>query len=185
MPSKYEERADRDEAEHPLLREEGRDHQSVDRQARRTAHKRRDHDRRQTVFRVLDGTRRHDAGDGAREARKQRHESLAVQSHAAHQPVHQKRRARHVAAVFQERDEEEEQEDLRQEDEHAADAGDDAVGEQVGQQARRHLRACEFRERAKSPVNQVHRQRRPGEDRLEDQPHDEEQYEGAEESVRD
>ena len=63
---------------------------------------------------------------------------FAVQADAAHQPVHDERRARHVAGVFQQADEEKENQNLRQETEHAADAADDAVGEQIAQIARRH-----------------------------------------------
>ena len=55
----------------------------------------------------------------------------------AHQPIHQERRARHVAGVFQQADEQEQQQDLRQKHDHRADARDDAVDEQVAQIARR------------------------------------------------
>ena len=60
-----------------------------------------------------------------------------------HQPVHDERRARHVAGVFQEPEEEKEDEDLRQEDDDAADAGDDAVHQQAAQVPLRQHRAAD------------------------------------------
>ena len=50
-----------------------------------------------------------------------------------HQLVHQERRPGHVAAVFEQRDEQEQDHDLRQEDEHPADAADHAVDQQAAQ----------------------------------------------------
>ena len=116
---------------------EGRDDQRVDRDARRAGHQRRDQDGGQPVAAVVDHPRRHDAGDGAGEARQQRNEGAAVQARAAHDAVHQERRARHVAEIFQQQDEQEEDDDLRQEHDHAADAGDHAVLQEALQQARR------------------------------------------------
>ena len=54
-----------------------------------------------------------------------------MQADLAHQAVHEEGRARHVAGVFQQADEEEKQQNLRQEDDDRADALDDAVDEQV------------------------------------------------------
>jgi hypothetical protein len=57
------------------------------------------------------------------------------QAHAAHQPVEQEGRARQVARFFEHQDEEEQDHDLRQEDQHAAGAGDHAVDQQAAQPA--------------------------------------------------
>ena len=95
--------------------DEGRDDQGVDRDPRRAGHQRRDQDGGQPVALVVDHPRRHDAGDRAGEARQQRDEGAAVQAGAAHDAVHQERGARHVAEVFQQQDEEEQDQDLRQE----------------------------------------------------------------------
>ena len=43
-----------------------------------------------------------------------------MQPDLAHQPIHQKRRARHVAGVLQQADEQEQQQDLRQKHDHRA-----------------------------------------------------------------
>ena len=61
---------------------------------------------------------------------KQRNKRLAAQPHAGHQPVHQERGPGHVAAVLQERDEEKQNQYLRQEDHDGADAANHAVDHQ-------------------------------------------------------
>ena len=70
-------------------------------------------------------------------ADKQRHERLARQPDAVHQAIHDERRAGHVAGVFQQRQHEEQQADLRQEHQHAADAADQPVGDEAVEIARR------------------------------------------------
>ncbi len=47
-----------------------------------------------------------------------------------HEPVHQEGGADHVAGAFEQQDEEEEDEDLRQEGDDRADAGDRAVDDE-------------------------------------------------------
>ena len=64
------------------VRNKGPAEQQVDRQPRGATHQRRDEDRQQAVAAVLDRAGRHDPGDRAGEARKQRNERLAAQSHA-------------------------------------------------------------------------------------------------------
>jgi hypothetical protein len=56
-----------------------------------------------------------------------RNEGAAVQSGPAHDPVHQERRARHVSEILEQQDEQENDDDLRQEHDHAADARDHPV----------------------------------------------------------
>ena len=53
----------------------------------------------------------------------------------AHQPVHQEGGADHVAGRFEHQDEQEQDQDLRQEDDHRADPGEQAVDDQRAQQA--------------------------------------------------
>ena len=55
------------------------------------------------------------------------------QSHPAHQPVEHEGRARQVAGVLQRQDEGEQQQDLRQEHQHAAGAGEHAIEDQAAQ----------------------------------------------------
>ena len=62
-----------------------------------------------------------------------------MQPGAAHDAVHQEGRARHVAEVFQQQDEQEQDEDLRQEHQNAADAGNHAVLKETLQQPGRQL----------------------------------------------
>ena len=151
---------------------ERRDDQRIDRDARRAGHQRRDQDRGQPVALVVDHARRHDSGNRAGEARQQRNEGAAVQAGAAHDAVHQERRARHVAEVFQQQDEQEQDQDLRQEHQHAADAGDHAVLDEALQQAFRQRVVRQHAEPLEAGRDQIHQRLGPGEHRLE---HDEQQ----------
>ncbi|GCC46759.1 hypothetical protein chiPu_0030690, partial [Chiloscyllium punctatum] len=146
-------------------RNEGRDDQRVDRNSRRTGHQRRDQDRGQAVAAVVDHPRRHDAGNGAGEARQQRNEGPAMQPGAAHDAVHQERGARHIAEIFQQQDEQEDDDDLRQEHDDAADARDQAVLQEALQQApaRGQQVVDQLPERGKAVRQQLHRRLRPGE----------------------
>ena len=80
---------------------------------------------------ILDRPRRENGGNGTGEAREKRHERLAVEADARHQAIDHEGDAREVPGVLEDRDEEEEQRDLRHEDDHVADARDDAVDEQI------------------------------------------------------
>ena len=59
-----------------------------------------------------------------------------MQPGAAHDAVHQERRARHVAEIFQQQDEQEDDDDLRQEHDDAADSGNNAILQKTLQEAR-------------------------------------------------
>ena len=83
------------------------------------------------------GARRHDAGNRAGEARQQRNEGAARESHLAHEPIEHEGGARQVAGVLQRENEEEQDQNLRQEYQHAAGAGDHAIEQQSAQRARR------------------------------------------------
>ena len=159
--------------------DEGRDDQRVDGNARRAGHQRRDQDGGEAVAPVVDHPRRHDAGDGAGKARQQRNEGAAVQPGAAHDAVHQERRARHVAKVFQQQDEQEDDDDLRQEHQDAADARDQAVLQKALQQAGGQRVVNELPERAEARRQQLHQRLRPGEHRLEHHEQDQRQDQEA------
>ena len=76
-----------------------------------------------------------------------------MQPDARHQPVHDERGARHVAGVFQHPEEEKEDENLRQKNDHAADAGDDAIGDQTAQIAIRQFFTDATRKDSLSPAS--------------------------------
>ena len=78
--------------------------------------------------------RRHDPGHRARVGGEQRDESAALQADPRHHAVDHERRARHVADVLEQIEQREKQHDLRQEDDHRADARDQSVGEKIGEQ---------------------------------------------------
>ena len=90
-----------------------------------------------------------------------------MQSRPAHDAVHQEGRARHVAHVFQQQNEQEQDQDLRQEHDHAADAGDDAVLDEALQQAGRQRVMRQRAEHVESSRDQIHHRLGPGKHRLE------------------
>ena len=130
-----------DAAEKEVIGNERGDNQRVDGQARRAGHEGRDHDGGDALALVLDGAGGHDRRHGARVCREQRDEGLAVEPDGTHDAVGDEGGAGEVAGVLQHADEEEEQQDLRQEDEHGLHAVPQAVSQQqaqpiVGQQKR-------------------------------------------------
>jgi hypothetical protein len=152
-------------------RDEGRDDQGVDRDARRARHQRGDQDRGKPVAAIVDHACRHDAGDGTGEAREQRDEGPAVQARATHDAIHQESRARHVAEIFEKKNEQEDDHDLGQEHNHAADARNHAVLKEALQQTGRQGVVHQLAEGAEGMRQQFHERLRPGKDRLK---HDEE-----------
>ena len=157
-------------------RHEGADQERIDRQARRTGHQRRDHDRDQAVAGDRDGARGHDARDRAGEGRQQRNERATGQADHAHQPVEEEGGARQVARILEHEDEEEEDEDLRQEDEHAAGAGEHAVDQEARERSGRQDQAQLLGDGTDAGLQEVHDRPRPGEDTLEHrEEHDAEQ----------
>ena len=93
-------------------------------------HKRREQYRHLPVTVGRQRARGHDGGHGAAEADQHRHDAAARQADLAQQLVHHKGHARHIAAVLQHGQEEEQHHDDRQEAQHAADARKYAVDHQ-------------------------------------------------------
>ena len=155
--------------QHRTCRNKGRDDQGVDRDPRRAGHQRRNQDRRKPASAARDDPCRHDARDGAGEARQQRDEGAAVQPGAAHDPVHQEGGPGHVAEIFEQQDEQEQRQDLRQEDEDAADPGDDPVTDKAQQPSLGKDGSGPHGQPVEGALNQLHRRLRPGEHRLEHQ----------------
>ncbi len=122
---------------------------------------------------VLDHPRGHDARHRASERRQHGDERLAVQSHPGHQLVHQVGGPGHVAAVFQHRDEQEEDQDLGQEDEHSADAAQHPVDQKAAQRSRGHPGLDPLGERGKPGVDPGHERPGPGIHALEHHHHHE------------
>ena len=116
-------------AEDVAIRNERRDDQRVDRQARRAGHERRDENGGDSLALVLDGARGHDRRHSAGVGGEQRDERLAVEADGAHDAVGDERGAGEVARVLEHADEEEEQKNLRQEDEHGLHAVPQAVAQ--------------------------------------------------------
>ena len=74
-----------------------------------------------------------------------------------HESVHDEGRTRHVSGVFQQRNEQVQEHDVRQEDKHAADAAYDTVNDKVLEPSVRHHRSDEGREVRHQPLDPAHR----------------------------
>ncbi len=132
-------------SQHRTVGDERRNHHGVNRQPRRTGHERCDQNGGDAVALVLDRARRHDGRNGASVGGKQRDERLSVQADLCHHLVGDHRGSRQVAGIFQNADDEEEKQNLRQKDQHRSGALPDSVdhqridqagGEQVGEMNR-------------------------------------------------
>src|SRR5690606_4270695 len=117
------------------------------------------------------GPRRHYRRDRAGVAAEHGDEALPVQPDPAHVAVHDERRPRHVAAVFQDADGQEEDGDLRDEHHHAPHAGDDPVDDEAAQVARGEQRADQRPDGTDERLGTGGERRRAAEDGLEDQRH--------------
>src|SRR5690606_12254352 len=115
--------------------EKDADKQDVDRQPGGAGHEGRDEDGGESLAPVGDGAGGHDAGQGAGVGGEEGDEGVAGEAQGPQQAVHDERGTREVAGVLEKGDEEEEQADLGQEDDNSADAGDNAVGGEVGDDA--------------------------------------------------
>ena len=98
-----------------------------------------------------------------------------METHLAHQPVHNECRSRHVASIFQDAQEEEEEHDLWQECDHGPDTAQCTGNNQVSQVSGGHQRLNTRSERMNTVANQIHRGLGPGEYRLEDERHQSEE----------
>ena len=154
--------------------DEGGDEQHVDGQARRAGHEGRDEDGGEAVALVLDGARGHDGGNGAGVGGEQGNEGLAVESDGAHDAVGDERGAGQVAGVFEDSDEEEQQQNLRQEDEHGGDALPCAVEQQRLQPAGGQQGTDEFAHAGEDVAEAVGERLADGEDHFKDADDDDE-----------
>ena len=109
--------------------EERSRYHDVNRQPGRTAHHRQNEHRDQSAAPALNRSRGHDGRHVAAESHDQWDERLAVQAHLVHQFVHDESGASHIATVFHERDEEIEQQNLRQENDDSSYTGYDTIDE--------------------------------------------------------
>ena len=155
-----------------MLREESTRQQQVDGQTRSARHKRTDEYRNQPTATALDGTGGNDGGHVAAEAHNQRDKRLAVKPDFVHYAVHNKRCARHIAGIFQERNKRIQNHNVGQKNNHAADATDYAVDNHIfyrtfGQTVAQH-RANPLHE----VVNPIHRILPDFERRPKHKPHD-------------
>ena len=108
------------------------------RQARRTGHQRREHDRQQARPPFFDDARAQHGRHIAAEAQEQRHERLAVQAHQVHEAVHDIGRPRQVAHVLQQcPSTAKKMTRIGRKVKHRADAADQAVDQQAGNPGRR------------------------------------------------
>ena len=144
---------------HRAAREEDGGEERIDRQFGGAAHKRREQDGHFAVALGGQGARGHHTGDGAAEADEHRDDASTGKTDAAQGLIHHEGDARHVAAVLEQGEEEEQRDDKRQEAEHAAHALEHAVdhqGTQHAGEARRDERVFhQRRQRADAGVQQI------------------------------
>ena len=117
----------------PAVREKRGGKQHIHRQTRAAGHERRHGDGHQAVARLFKRARGHQRRHIAAKADNQRHERFARQPHPAHEAVHDKGGARHVARVFQHREENVQKTDNRDESGDRLDAAANAFGQQHGE----------------------------------------------------
>ena len=120
----------REGGEHRVCPEEHLRKEDVDGEAGVAAHEGGDEHHLEAVAPAFEGAGRHDGGHRAAEAQEHGDERLAREAQFAHDALHDVGNARHVAAVFEEGEREEEDEDVGQECEDGPDAADDAVDEE-------------------------------------------------------
>ena len=167
-----------------MVRDKGSDEEHVHWQTRRAAHQRRDQDGGKAGAPVFNGSGGHNARNGAGKAGQQGYEGRARKPHAGEQPIHQQCSPRHVAAVFEQGDKKEQDGDLRQEDEHAANAGDEAIDHEALQGPGGNERSGAVAAGGKERVNAIHQRPRPSVNGFEHQDVDQHKNRHAEEAVR-
>ena len=168
----------------PVLRHERGDHQQIHGQPRGTAHEWRHENRDEPVLWILDGARGHDARNGTGIGAEEGDEAFAVETDAAHQAVHDERGPRHVTGAFEQPDEEKQNQDLRQKFNHAADAGDGPVGDEITQIAGGHRPFHQVGEIGRAVVEPVHRRLREREDADEEERHYRSEHQPAPDGMR-
>ena len=109
-----------------------------------------------------------------------------MQSEHVHETIHHKRRPRHVTGSLQKGDRHEEQQNVRQKHQHAADATDDSLHQQPSEKLRlsgRPDRIDPVRQRSEKGVQPVHRILSYDEGEHEHQIHHQQKYREAEKTV--
>ena len=129
------EQVDRQQYQPLIFRKKCRNQQDVYRQPCATGHERDNQHRQDAVLAAFERAGGHDCRDVASEAHQQRNERLAVQSDLMHQLIHDEGRACHIARIFHQRNEEEQDQDVGQKDDHSPYSADDAVDDQVAQRS--------------------------------------------------
>ncbi len=105
-----------------IVREKCSGYQHEYRQPSRARHKREDGDGDEPAFTAFNGACGHYCRNVATEAHYHRDERLAVKPYLVHQFVHDERRPGHISGILHQRDEEIQNQDVRQENKHAAHA---------------------------------------------------------------
>ena len=117
--------------QHLIAREERAREQRIDGHLRAAAHEGREHNGEAAVALGVHAAGAHHGGHGAAKAHHHGNEAAAVQAQLAQRTVHQEGGARHVTAVLQDGQQQEQNQDRRQEGKHASHARKHAVNEQI------------------------------------------------------
>ena len=119
-----------------MLWEKGGGDHAIDRQLGAARHERGQDDGHLAVALAAQGARGHDGRHAAAKSDQHRNEALSRKADLAQRLIHDVRHTRHIAAVFQQAQKEEQDDDQRQERKHAAYARADAVDDQGMQPGR-------------------------------------------------
>ena len=127
----YAERINQNHGDPAHIREERRDKHGIDGHFRAARHER--YDRRADFLFAprVQSARAHQRGHGAAEAHEQRDERLAAETEQTQRIIRDKRAARHISAVLEQTQKEEQQSYLRQKRAHRAETREDSPADEI------------------------------------------------------
>ena len=135
-PYQHAQHIDADDHQPLMGREKCGSQEAVDRQFRRAAHERRQHDGHLAVTLRRHGPGRHNARHRAAESDQQRHDGTAGKADFAQRFIHDEGDARHVSRIFQQGQEEKQDDDDGNKAQDASHTGKDAFYHQAVQDVR-------------------------------------------------
>ena len=118
-----------------LVRNKQGDEEDVDGDPGAATHEGGDHDGDEPLDPVGDGAGHHDGRDRTGHATDEGDDGFSTEAEGAHDAVHEEDDPRHVAGIFEDADEEEEEGNLGNEDDDASQSGPDPIDEEIAEPA--------------------------------------------------
>ena len=159
------------------------DEEEVHGQARRASHPRRDEDGQEAFPFARNGPGTHDGGDGTGKSAEEGNGRASIEPQGPHPAVVHEGHAGHVAALLEGCHSAEEQGNLWHENDHPADAREQAVDQQIGPPPGVKRSADSFHQAPHARVDEVHWPSGPGIDGLENQEEDRHEDDGSSDAV--